>query len=434
MDFHNMTVKLMAEKTARLRQQLSCLLEQPTTTAKQLEQVLGMLMWFTSIAKHLRPHLAEIYRCLYAPPATLFSIPASSWAAFVSGWSSKDSEETPAFCDTHRRSPGGNFSPAHYLQVGSPRAPRTSKLQWIRIQVPLLQNSFQLSKGARHQLRPMVPPDDPKKGAHLSFSTSFTFGNASCSRCVCRRRSIWHWWMDHYITSIGSVSRWIWRKFASLCPSWQRTPRNISQLLRYWPNWPYYSWQSSTWLQKKCKSAFPLALTTQEQKQESTRCSQRRNLLPRSSRWFPQWLSSTMFSCQCRISQDTWMTGLTTSAETSWNSGRHILAFAVVFQIFSPSAGTLHCTRRDSTHRGSPNMSQKNVGRCTTCTITQNFFLFLIPWSLRPDLLRGALVREATRPSRFRSRWITVLAQTEVGSNCFWGEGLKVVTLTPSED
>lgn len=76
-------VQVVPDKVDRLQAMIIEILSAKTVRRKLLERALGMLMWFTIIGKYLRPHLAPIYKDLYCPPATLFSIPASSWSAFI---------------------------------------------------------------------------------------------------------------------------------------------------------------------------------------------------------------------------------------------------------------------------------------------------------------------------------------------------------------
>ena len=153
-DLNLLTVQLVPEKTTRLLETLTELLGKPSVKSKQLEQALGMLIWFTSIAKHLRPHLAPLYKCLYTPPATLFSIPAASWPAFVNTLT-KDaviSQEHP-----HCFLPiGGRVIEMGHSPIKSrddlPLAPKTTKLQWIRIACPL-QDEISLTREAKNKLR-----------------------------------------------------------------------------------------------------------------------------------------------------------------------------------------------------------------------------------------------------------------------------------------
>jgi len=149
-----MTVQLMHDKVNRLQELLQASLEAKAVTEKQMQQLLGMLIWFTSIAKYLRPHLAEIYKCLYSPPATLFSIPAGSWRSFVE---CLDTQATIVKTHPHFSLPiGGKVLEVSHQPISSklgiPLAPKTTKLEWIRVQVPLQQH-FQLTKEARKKVQ-----------------------------------------------------------------------------------------------------------------------------------------------------------------------------------------------------------------------------------------------------------------------------------------
>ena len=148
-----MTVQLMHDKVNRLQKLLQASLEAKAVIEKQMQQLLGMLIWFTSIAKYLRPHLAEIFKCLYSPPAILFSIPAGSWRSFVE---CLDTQATIAKTHPHFSHPiGGKVLEVSHQPISSkldiPLAPKTTKLEWIRIQVPL-QQYFQLTKEARKKV------------------------------------------------------------------------------------------------------------------------------------------------------------------------------------------------------------------------------------------------------------------------------------------
>ena len=79
----HLTVRLTTDKVKKLITTIAEILTAKLTTPATLEHILGMLIWFTSVCRHLRPHLAPIYRCLYSPPATLFSVPSAAWSQFV---------------------------------------------------------------------------------------------------------------------------------------------------------------------------------------------------------------------------------------------------------------------------------------------------------------------------------------------------------------
>ena len=148
------SVQLVPSKVDKLQLLIQSLLSAETVTHKQLEQVLGSLIWFTAIAKHLRPHLAAIYKNLYSPPATLFSIPAASWTAFVH---CLDDSATITQPHPHFALPlQGRVVEVGHVPVQQkcdiPITPKTSKLQWVRITVPN-QTHFSLTKETMWKLQ-----------------------------------------------------------------------------------------------------------------------------------------------------------------------------------------------------------------------------------------------------------------------------------------
>ena len=74
----------MEAKLDKLRQQLENLSQAHKVPRKALEQCLGLLIWATSISKHLRPWLAPLYSDLHSPPESMCSVSASTWQSFLS--------------------------------------------------------------------------------------------------------------------------------------------------------------------------------------------------------------------------------------------------------------------------------------------------------------------------------------------------------------
>ena len=141
------SVQLVPSKVDKLQLLIQSLWSADAVTHKQMEQVLGSLIWFTAIAKHLRPHLAAIYKNLYSPPATLFSIPAASWTAFVH---CLDDSATITQPHPHFALPlQGRVVEVGHVPIQQkcdiPITPKTSKLQWVRITIPN-QTHFSLTK------------------------------------------------------------------------------------------------------------------------------------------------------------------------------------------------------------------------------------------------------------------------------------------------
>ena len=153
-DLQCYTVQLVDDKVQRILQVINEVVSAKTVAGKTMEQLLGMLIWFTAIAKHLRPHLAPLYKNLYAPPATLFSIPAASWSAFVDSL-----DQQGIICKSHPHFAfpmGGRVVEIGHQTVRDkldvPTAPKTSKLQWVRIRTPM-QGPFTLTTEVKKKLK-----------------------------------------------------------------------------------------------------------------------------------------------------------------------------------------------------------------------------------------------------------------------------------------
>ena len=194
-----MTVQLMDEKVTKLKHTIRSILQNTQVTIKQMEQLLGMLIWFTAIAKHLRPHLSPLYKCLYSPPATLFSIPAASWSAFVG---CLDKNAVLIRNHPHFFLPlGGKVIEMGHQPISNkeclPLAPKTSKLQWVRIACPQ-QTSLSLSREASSKLAWLLSLIDRENHIFPNTSSSTCYFESS-SRCVCRGKPFWNRGMDHHI-------------------------------------------------------------------------------------------------------------------------------------------------------------------------------------------------------------------------------------------
>ena len=186
-----LTVQLTDDKLAKVQSNITSILTAKLVESKQLEQLLGLLIWFSSVAKHLRPHLAPLYKDLYAPPATLVSIPAASWPSFLDCLSD---QAVVVHHHPHFNFPlGGKVVEMGHCQVSCkldlPKAPKTSKLQWLRIAGPC-QTSFKLSKEARaklhwfqsiihrqcHGFSIPIPPTKILRAAADAFAENQAFG------------------------------------------------------------------------------------------------------------------------------------------------------------------------------------------------------------------------------------------------------------------
>ena len=135
-NFNMDTVQLTQPNVVKLLQALDELLAHKQAKAKTLEVALGMLIWFTSVARYLRPHLAELYRCLHSRPAALYSVPAQFWADFLSVLN--DEAVVAAVSPSLSLPIGGRVVEYSHLPVRAksdlPITPFKSHLQWVRVQ------------------------------------------------------------------------------------------------------------------------------------------------------------------------------------------------------------------------------------------------------------------------------------------------------------
>ena len=129
------TIELIASKLTKLREQLQALQRKSKIPRKEMEAVLGLLNWATSISKHLRPFMAPLYKDLHSGQGTLHSIAPYAWQAFY------DSLNEQAQLS---RTPTGSWLPRNgkVFEVGSlkisskvdvPKVPPSHKHSWFRI-------------------------------------------------------------------------------------------------------------------------------------------------------------------------------------------------------------------------------------------------------------------------------------------------------------
>ena len=121
------TVRLTAEKLAKLRAQL-----------KKLESGLGLLMWATSTARHLRPYLAPLYKDLHSARGTLKQIHHSQWQPFLDSLNQEavvSRQPIRVWLPLHARSVAVGSTDVR-CKADIPNVPPAHKAQWIRIADP----------------------------------------------------------------------------------------------------------------------------------------------------------------------------------------------------------------------------------------------------------------------------------------------------------
>ena len=129
------TVELVSSKLRKLREQLQALQRKSKIPRKELEAVLGLRNWATSISKHLRPFMAPLYKDLHSGQGTLHSIAPAAWQAFY---------DCLGATAQLSRTPTGSWLPRNgrVLEVGSlkisckedvPKVPPSHKHSWVPI-------------------------------------------------------------------------------------------------------------------------------------------------------------------------------------------------------------------------------------------------------------------------------------------------------------
>ena len=72
-NFAHDTIQLMKTKLVKLEDLITTPLDKRKVLRKTLEQCIGLLIWATSIALHLRPWMAPLYADLHSPPGSMHS-------------------------------------------------------------------------------------------------------------------------------------------------------------------------------------------------------------------------------------------------------------------------------------------------------------------------------------------------------------------------
>ena len=76
-----MIAQLPPSKQEKINSLIAAVLQSPSR--KNLEKIIGILLWATSLVHHVRFLLTSLYRDLYAIPATNYSINPTEWESFL---------------------------------------------------------------------------------------------------------------------------------------------------------------------------------------------------------------------------------------------------------------------------------------------------------------------------------------------------------------
>ena len=137
-NFAHDPIQLMQTKLVMFEELIAALLGKRKVLCKTLEQRIGLLVWATSVALHLRSWMAPLYANLRSPPGSMRSIQPQLWPASRKSLN-KDLKMSIGL-------------PSLWLSAGSkilevagsavhclddiPRIPSTSKPTWVRIADP----------------------------------------------------------------------------------------------------------------------------------------------------------------------------------------------------------------------------------------------------------------------------------------------------------
>ena len=78
---NTMIAQLPSSKQEKINSLIAAVLQSPSR--KNLEKIIGILLWATSLVHHVRFLLTSLYRDLYAIPATNYSINPTEWESFL---------------------------------------------------------------------------------------------------------------------------------------------------------------------------------------------------------------------------------------------------------------------------------------------------------------------------------------------------------------
>ena len=137
-NFSHDTIQLVSAKLSKLNALIKALLGTRRVPRKTLEQCIGLLIWATSIALHLRSWLAPLYSDLNSPPGSMHSIPPQMWSAFRASLNKdlRTSHSLPGLWITVGSKILEVSGRTMHCTQDIPRVPGTSKPTWVRIADP----------------------------------------------------------------------------------------------------------------------------------------------------------------------------------------------------------------------------------------------------------------------------------------------------------
>ena len=157
-NFSHDTIQLVSAKLSKLDALIKALLGN-RVPRKTLEQCIGLLIWATSIALHLRSWLAPLYSDLNSPPGSMHSIPPQIWSAFRASLNKdlRTSHSLPGHPGSFRSHLPGTSKPT-WVRVADPNNPYTSLSKSSQQCLTWLASCFRRSP-VPHQLQALAAAD-----------------------------------------------------------------------------------------------------------------------------------------------------------------------------------------------------------------------------------------------------------------------------------
>ena len=152
--FDTWSVELPEEKVHRILEQLSSLCKQTKVKVKDLESVIGRLLWLTGLWRLLRPLLQPLYAALRDIPCTIVAVSPQLWTQIISACDDSGrllrSLNHASFPEGARITRAGNTSVSSLAQIK--KVPFIKRRLWVAVQDSEhpLRSLSQASIGALH--------------------------------------------------------------------------------------------------------------------------------------------------------------------------------------------------------------------------------------------------------------------------------------------
>ena len=134
--FDTWSVELFEEKVDRILMQLASLCKQTKVKVKDLESIIGRLLWLTGLWRLLRPLLQPLYAALRDIPCTIIAVSPQLWSQIISACDEsgrlRRSLNHASFPEGARITRAGNTSVSSLAQIK--KVPFIKRRLWVAVQ------------------------------------------------------------------------------------------------------------------------------------------------------------------------------------------------------------------------------------------------------------------------------------------------------------